>query len=281
MVQHHFEVPFTSKAIHCVQVFDGETDAHDNVSRTDITPSLIFTHGAGGTLTSDGIANFSVGFAKTLPILCFQGNMNLKSRVKMFSAVIENQNFATYLGGRSMGARAAVMAATEDTKLLILASYPLHTDKETRDQILLDIEPSIDVLFVEGDKDSMCDLSRLEAVRKEMKCKTWLAVVEGADHGMTVSPRTATAEVGSMTGEIAAKWIKDRDNATREGRITWDEGARWSGWTQDPFEETEEIHPEAKSPKKKTQEYKRKEAKMDASAADERISRRPRKRRKI
>ena len=283
MGQHQIEVPFTSKPISCIHTFEDDTNAGQQGTRDAGSPSLIFTHGAGGTLNSEAIATFATGFAKCLPILCFQGNMNLKSRVKMFSAVMENQEFAACLGGRSMGARAAVMATTADTKMLILASYPLHTAKETRDQILLSIDPAVDVLFIEGDRDNMCDLERLEEVRKKMKCKTWLVVVRGADHGMNISPKSGTAEVGSMTGDLAAQWIRDRDDTRRKGTISWDEGVKWSGWEQDVPKETERVKPKPEAPREQSKRSKRsKPAPSEQNETeDATVSSRTRKRRKL
>ena len=245
MMQKSFEVPYAKKAIRCVRSLQQEDDGDSHKSKLQLTnsSSLVFTHGAGGTLESDAIADFSSGFATRSPILCFQGNMNLKSRVKMFSKVMTNQDCESCLGGRSMGARAAVMAATLKTKLLVLESYPLHTDKETRDQVLLDIDPSIEVLFAIGDKDGMCDLTRLDSVRKRMKCRTWLLVVQGADHGMKMTPKAATSEVGGKVGAIAADWIETRDSDRREGTISWDQEVKWVGWTQAPHGEIELDNP--------------------------------------
>ena len=192
---------------------------------------LIFTHGAGGTITSDGIAHFSGGFSKIAKssVVCFQGNMNLKSRTKMFDAVHDNV-IQTYrhetpiaLGGRSMGARAALLAAMEDTKCLILASYPLHTDKEVRDQTLLDLPADKEVLFISGDQDSMCDLDRLQDVRHEMRAKTWLVRVRDADHGMNVKPKKATMAVGEQCGILAAEWLHTREEGKTEREVWWGE----------------------------------------------------------
>lgn len=133
-----------------------------------------------------------------------------------------------------MGARAAVLAATENATHLVLVSYPLHTAKETRDQVLLDLPVSVKVLFVSGDRDEMCNLERLEEVREKMKCKTWRVVVQNADHGMKVKPKAGTQEIGRMTGDVVAMWLKASDVNTSEGRIEWDadkERARWSGWS--------------------------------------------------
>lgn len=263
MVQHGFEVPFRSKAITCVRSYNEHSHGQETESNQTRIPSLIFTHGAGGNLASAGISNFTSGFATRLPILCFQGNINLKSRVNMFSEVMKDQKFATSLGGRSMGARAAVLAATSETENLVLASYPLHTNKDTRDQILLDISPSTKVLFIEGDKDSMCDLSRLDAVRKKMKCKTWLLVVQGADHGMSLSPKSAVAQIGLKTGEIAAEWIKAPDNECCESKVFWDEEVRWNGWTQGLHEKTvtsPSVQPKQQKRTKRTEQQDEKKA---------------------
>ena len=159
--------------------------------------------------------------------------MNLKSRVKMFGAVVSEFDNVTCLGGRSMGARAAVMAATELTTHLVLVSYPLHTDKEVRDQILLDIPPTVKVLFVSGDHDSMCDLGRLERVRDKMECETWAIVVRDADHGMNVKPKRGTKPIGESIGELVAQWLQECGGSKREGNVTWvdkEERVEWSGW---------------------------------------------------
>lgn len=232
LARRSLQVLFPPKSpINCIYTTSTDDPAH-------VDAALIFTHGAGGTLQSDAIANFTHGFASHSPqssILCFQGNMNLKSRVKMFNEVIASEfniKNSPCLGGRSMGARAAVMAATDNTTHLILVSYPLHTNKEIRDQVLLDLPASIKVIFVSGDRDEMCDLRRLEEVRDKMKCKTWRVVVQDADHGMNVKP--GTQEVGRKTGDVVAMWLKASDANLTEGRIIWNAGegmAQWSGWS--------------------------------------------------
>lgn len=242
-----FEVPFSPKpAIQCVY------SSQYSENHEPIMPTLIFTHGAGGTLKADAIANFSNGFAShsEAGIVCFQGNMNLKSRVKMFNAVIDHLAFPKCLGGRSMGARAAVMAATDETTSLVLVSYPLHTDKDLRDQILLDLPASVKVIFISGTKDTMCDLDRLEHVRSRMKCKTWRVVVQEADHGMNLSPKSGTKDVGRKTGEVVAHWLGNTDEDKRESKIEWDPDAavaQWSGWLTETSNTRGEDHDGADS----------------------------------
>ncbi|KAL8701835.1 MAG: hypothetical protein Q9201_004695 [Fulgogasparrea decipioides] len=230
VVQKAYEIDYPKKSIVCVL-------SSTKTAERSINPDLIFTHGAGGTVHSDVIANFAEGFASSgLSILCFQGNMNLQSRVKMFRAVIEDQKQGepTCIGGRSMGARAAIMASPENMHHLVLVSYPLHTDTEVRDEILLNIPREAKVIFISGEHDSMCQISRLDAIRKHMKCKTYRVIVEGADHGMMVKPKAATKPVGIKTGQVVAKWLRlSIDSAGCEGRISWNtetEEAEWTGW---------------------------------------------------
>ncbi|KAF1947021.1 hypothetical protein EJ02DRAFT_449999 [Clathrospora elynae] len=206
---------------------------------SDLSSGLIFTHGAGGTLSTPAVVNFCVGFSTSLPVLAFQGSMHLKSRMNAFHACVEHlKSEATetglknkgnaletrsLLGGRSMGARAAVIAATEivhekkseshrqTAAQLILVSYPLKGPKDDiRDQILLKLPKFVDVLFIIGDKDSMCPLDLLNDTRGKMSAKSQLIVVRGADHGMHVKPAKLENGIGEETGSLAAEWVNGR-----------------------------------------------------------------------
>ena len=116
-----------------------------------------------------------------------------------------------------MGARAAVMAATElvaerEGKLsarmrLVLVSYPLQGPKDVRDQILLDLSKEVEVLFIVGDRDGMCPLDLLNDVRGQMKARSRLIVVRGADHGMNARPVSMRQELGEETGAAASRWM--------------------------------------------------------------------------
>src|ERR1700733_7583768 len=131
-----------------------------------------------------------------------------------------------------MGARAAVIAATGQftavgvtgVSSLILASYPLVSEKgDVRDRILLELPAEISVLFISGDRDSMCDLRKLNEVRGKMKAKSWMVVVRGADHGMNVAGgKKATGAGGGGAGEVAARWLIGEKGEAEECEIWWD-----------------------------------------------------------
>ena len=188
--------------------------------------------------------------------------MNLAARVKGFEAVMGHYDESALddskpkpkskskskskgvgaewtLGGRSMGARAAVMASSKTTNVtsLILVSYPLQSDKGAlRDEILLALPAEMAVLFISGDRDTMCDLSKLNQVRAKMAARSWLVIVRGADHGMIMNSvnggKEATEAVGVETGRVAAEWVERggggalwHGGAETEGEIGWDGGA--------------------------------------------------------
>lgn len=204
-------------------------------------PSLIFTHGAGGGLESAAMRSFATGFSHCGRVTSFQGNMNLTSRVAMFRAVVEHHQEKSkedvlVLGGRSMGARAAVLAALEliadgkEVQALILVSYPLTASKngkqerefERREKILLDLPGNVDVLFVSGTRDVQCDLKALRELRESMKAGSWIVEARGADHGMGLAPKTGTDEVGQLMGEVAARWLEEKNGERRSCEIRWD-----------------------------------------------------------
>ncbi|KAK0937334.1 hypothetical protein LTR48_004164 [Friedmanniomyces endolithicus] len=210
----HFTIPYNDKHIPCE--CRGEVDK----------PALIWTHGAGGGLAAPAASEFADGFSEHSSIVSFQGSMNLPSRVKMFHSVIEHEDFGTALGGRSMGSRAAVMAATQQdhkTEALVLVSFPLVGGKknDSREQILLDLPEDINVLFISGDRDSMCDLEQLREVIERMKAKCWLVTVQGADHGMGWNPKGTVTAMRRKTGAVAAEWLKGRDAEKRYSSLSW------------------------------------------------------------
>lgn len=91
------------------------------------------------------------------------------------------------------------------------------------------------VIFASGDRDSMCDLERMEQVRAKMACKSWRVVISGVDHGMKLRSRNAgkADDVVQQSGEIIAAWINESDEGKREGQIFFNEVGEihWNGWS--------------------------------------------------
>lgn len=210
----NYVIPFHDKNISCI-----------SLSPPASPLSLIFTQGATGRITSPSVVNFAAGFSTLKNITCFQGRSNLGVRIDMFEHVMKYQP-CNVIGGRSMGSRAAIYTAKEfqNVEALILVSFPLLSAKgERREHLLFDIDPTIDVLFVIGDRDSMCDLDQLRALVKRMKPKSWILVVKNADHMMNMNPFKATKRVGEIVGKVVARWIEDRNDSLTDCEIHWDE----------------------------------------------------------
>ena len=113
---------------------------------------------------------------------------------------------------------------------------------DSREQILLDLPEGIDVLFISGSKDSMCPLEKLDEVMKAMKARSWLMKVEGADHGLNVTPKAGTQSMTRHTGVLAAEWLKHRDQDKRYCSLSWNSAQRKgvsSDWQSDSAKSSE------------------------------------------
>ncbi len=91
-----------------------------------------------------------------------------------------------FLGGKSMGGRVAtVLAAAGRVKPsgFVLLGYPLHPAGK-KDALRVDNLRGLGapLLFVQGDRDPLCDLDLLRPVRKRLRLPGSLHVVPGGDH---------------------------------------------------------------------------------------------------
>jgi predicted alpha/beta-hydrolase family hydrolase len=106
------------------------------------------------------------------------------------------------LAGKSMGSRVGCHVALEEpVDALVCLGYPLvGATGAVRDEVLLALRTP--VLFVQGTRDRLCPLDRLETVRARMAAPTALHVVEGGDHGL--EPSAAALRAGGVTREDVA-----------------------------------------------------------------------------
>jgi predicted alpha/beta-hydrolase family hydrolase len=103
--------------------------------------------------------------------------------------------------GKSMGSRLGCHVALErPVAKVVCLGYPLLAPgnaAKVRDQVLLELETPI--LFVQGTRDPLCPLERLAEVRKKMKARNKLFVVDAGDHSLQV-----TKTLLKSTGETQA-----------------------------------------------------------------------------
>ncbi|KAF8793650.1 testis-expressed protein 30-like [Argiope bruennichi] len=162
---------------------------------------VVLTHGAGGDLKTpqlSAIATFLLneGFA-VLRFTC--KGLNIKYRINVFCEVLaylekEYEPKKIFVGGRSMGARAAVMLTSENKAFdsnpvfkkitgIICLSYPLHKVgnlQDLRDEPLK--KSKLPIFFLSGTKDEMCESNVLEKVLRSMKSPYKIHWLDGCTH---------------------------------------------------------------------------------------------------
>jgi hypothetical protein len=108
-----------------------------------------------------------------------------------------------FIGGKSMRPIASHLAAAgEEIAGLVLLGYPLHPPgrpDRLRDAHLAAIRAP--VLFLQGSRDSLCDLDLLRSALGRVKAPHRLHVIDDGDHSFKVRKRTGRAE-GDVLAEI-------------------------------------------------------------------------------
>ncbi|XP_075056086.1 testis-expressed protein 30 [Mixophyes fleayi] len=215
--EEKIEIPFGKKHL----------DAVLSVPRgcSGVIYGVILTHGAGGDMNFSHLVSL-VNYLVPQGLLCVRftcKGLNLVYRTKAYNAVVtylksceENKLGGIFLGGRSMGSRAATSimraACEEDDSFiqgLICLSYPLHppnAKSKMRDEdLLLVTKPT---LFISGSADDMCDKTLMINTVSKIKAPVKIHWVENANHGMTVKGKTVT-DVLTEINEQTLSWIQE------------------------------------------------------------------------
>lgn len=104
------------------------------------------------------------------------------------------------LAGKSMGGRVGCHLALEEPVAgLVCLGYPLVGRRgDVRSEVLLRLRAPI--LFVQGSRDALCPLDRLEEVRARLTAPSSLHVVEGGNHSLEVGVRALAARGETQEG---------------------------------------------------------------------------------
>ncbi|HUG41827.1 MAG TPA: alpha/beta family hydrolase [Longimicrobiales bacterium] len=118
-------------------------------------------------------------------------------------------------GGKSFGGRMTSQAAAADglagVRGLIFFGFPLHPPgREGTERAAHLEEVGIPMLFLQGTRDTLAELTLLRPVAAALGDRATLHVVEGADHSFHVLKRSGRTdeEVLAELGEAAAGWIR-------------------------------------------------------------------------
>jgi uncharacterized protein len=187
----------------------------------------VMAHGAGGNMNDKAMA----GAAKALcgiglDVVRFNflykekgagGPDRMPKLIDCFTAVVDRvraelTGVPLYIGGRSMGGRAASMmaAASFDAKGLLLLAYPLHPPGQ-HDRLRDEHLPAIrmPVLCFNGTRDTFCDPGLMAAALKKVKTRWTMHWIEDADHGFHVPKKSGRtdADVLEEVAEATSAWL--------------------------------------------------------------------------
>jgi predicted alpha/beta-hydrolase family hydrolase len=188
-------------------------------------PGLVLGHSAGTPVTDPLLGRIAAGLAgHGHPVLAFNfayseaGRRPPDPAARLEAAFGDAVAFARpllegplLLGGRSMGGRIAshLAARGEPCGGLVLLGYPLHPARRP-ERLRTAHWPDLRVpmLFVQGDRDRLCDLDLLERERRRLLGRVDARVhpLAGADHGFRVRgrpPQRVTDEVVA----VVAGWL--------------------------------------------------------------------------
>jgi hypothetical protein len=172
-------------------------------------PLLVFAHGAGAPSTSEWMIrwkNMLASATGAVEVVTFDypyfsgGKRGTPPKAEKLvdahvdevkKAVAKYPGHPLVLVGKSMGSRVSCMVAERediDASAVICLGYPLKgVNGALRDGTLLQL--SVPVMFVQGSKDGLCPLQKLEAVRKKMNVTNELYVIDGGDHSLKIGKR--------------------------------------------------------------------------------------------
>ncbi|KAL6865239.1 hypothetical protein ACP4OV_016390 [Aristida adscensionis] len=172
-------------------------------------PVVVFAHGAGAPSSSDWMVHWKEMVEDALDaveVVTFDypymsgGKRRAPPKAEKLvdhhlgvvkDAVAKHQGHPLILMGKSMGSRVSCMVATSDdidVSAVICLGYPLKGVKGAlRDETLLQLK--VPTMFVQGSKDGLCPLDRLESTRKKMTCKNEVHVIDGGDHSFKIGKK--------------------------------------------------------------------------------------------
>ncbi|KAG0495926.1 hypothetical protein HPP92_000617 [Vanilla planifolia] len=187
----------------------GTEKLEDRSSASKTSPLVVFAHGAGAPSTSEWMIRWKKMLGESLvavEVITFDypyissGQRKAPPKAEKLvdhhmsivkSAIEKHPGHPLILIGKSMGSRVSCMVASaEDISVsaIICLGYPLKgTNGSIRDETLLKLR--VPTMFVQGSKDSLCPLDKLQVTCKKMKCINITHVVDGGDHSFKIGKK--------------------------------------------------------------------------------------------
>ena len=189
----------------------------------------VFAHGAGAGMTHPFMAAVAAGLAeRSIATLRYQfPYMEAKSkrpdapkvahaavRAAVDAAARAMPGVALFAGGKSFGGRmtsqAQAAAALPGVRGLVFVGFPLHaTGKPGDERGAHLLEVKVPMLFLQGSRDALADLSLLQPLVRRLGNRATLEVLDEADHSFHVPARTGRKDTDVMADLLdrMAHWI--------------------------------------------------------------------------
>lgn len=191
---------------------------------------LTLAHGAGAPMTHPFMQNLSESLASE-NVATFRYNFpymeesrHVPDRPPILTATVAAAvqaaqkalpNLPTFAGGKSMGARMSSQAAAQNllpnVRGLIFFGFPLHPPNrpDTKRATHLS-EVRIPMLFLQGTRDTLADLSLLRPIVKNLSKLATLHIIDTADHSFHVlkSAKKSDAEILQELAATTAAWMQ-------------------------------------------------------------------------
>ncbi|CAL0313331.1 unnamed protein product [Lupinus luteus] len=187
---------------------DAEIESSSTIQNS--SPVVIFAHGAGAPSSSDWMQRWKTMLKEALhavDVVAFdypymsgakkRAPPKAEKLVEFHSNIVKDAatkypGHPLILAGKSMGSRVGCMVAATlkevNVSAVLCLGYPLKgINGAVRDETLLQL--TVPTMFVQGSKDNLCPLEKLEATRKKMKPHNELHVIDGGDHSFKIAKK--------------------------------------------------------------------------------------------
>jgi uncharacterized protein len=185
------------------------------------SPLILFAPGAGAPSSSAWMRAWAGRLAELGTLSAFDYGYQLQKRRRpdplptllarhreMLTEIRGDSTRPVVLAGKSMGSRVGCHLSLEEPVAgLVCFGYPLKAagTGKLRDEVLLNL--TTPTLFLQGTKDPLCPLPLLESVRRRMKARNELHIVEGGDHSLRVSKRLPQDPVDDEIMESVRRFV--------------------------------------------------------------------------
>jgi len=212
-----------------ISVRDGETVSGLFQAPADAYACLALAHGAGVGMThrsmaalADGLAELGVATLRYQFPYMEQGRKRPDSpalaqatvRAAVAAALERAEGLPLFAGGRSFGGRmtsqAQAQAPLEGVRGLVFFAFPLHlAGKPSVERAAHLADVHVPMLFVQGTRDTLAELSLLQGVVQDLGPRATLELVPHADHAFHVPAKSGRKDPEVMAEALAAvaAWI--------------------------------------------------------------------------